>query len=684
MNKSSLTIALLLLSFSLFAQEDTLKKVDLDEVIVTGYVEPQTLKNSVYQVKVITNDRITKQGAAKLQDVLNNELNFRFSQDLATGGSGIVMNGMAGQNVKILLDGVPLVGRQGVSNEININQIDINTVEKIEIVEGPMSVIYGADALGGVINIITKKPNKAKLSVHAKVHEETVGNEYSLFDEGIHTQSGGLSYHFKNWEIGGNLGYNYFGGWKGDAKGRELTWHKKDQITASAFLGYSKGNFSIRYRLDGLDEIITNPGNFTVKDNFTNDSLAFDQDYLTARLMHQLQSTYKASNKLNFHTQASFSDYSRQVYSTTYSKTSGKVKRNTAPGVNSIDEFTGFTFRMMANYSLNKKVSFQPGVDINLENGKGERLANENNKVNDFAFFLTSEISAIKKLKIRPGLRFIKNSVYDAPPLVPSINVKYGINKMLDFRASYARGFRAPSIRELYYNFFDANHQLVGNPDLKAEISRSWNASLNWKKIVTDKVVYTTVFSGFYNDVENLIFYAPSSTDPNVHVLTNISDSKTSGVQLQSVAKYKRFSIGIGASYVGFYNASSEEDKSLDKMMWSPEANLNIGASFPKIGADLNLFYKFTGKQYSYTYDNTNQKFNKFYFEEFHMTDLTASKKLGKHLTLNVGVRNIFDVTYVSSFISSSSVHSNGGNRNLSTGRSYFANLNFNLNFNKL
>ena len=77
----------------------------------------------------------------------------------------------------------------------------------------------------------------------------------------------------------------------------------------------------------------------------------------------------------------------------------------------------------------------------------------------------------LKNINIRPGLRFINNSVYDAPPVIPSINTKFVLSKDLDLRLAYARGFRSPSLRELYFNFFDANHQIIGNPDLKAETS---------------------------------------------------------------------------------------------------------------------------------------------------------------------------------------------------------------------
>ena len=376
MRKIYTAFVLIILTTPVFSQLDSLKT--LGEVIVTGQYKPQSVKNSVYQVKVITKERIQKQGASKLQDVLNNELNIRFSQDLATGGSDISMLGLSGQNVKILIDGLPMVGRQGTSNEIDINQIDVNTIERIEIVEGPMSVIYGADALAGVINIITKKAGASKLSVTARLQEESVGKEYDWKTKGIHTQSVSVAFKHKGWEAGGGFGYYYFGGWKGDSTGRELTRHWKDQITANGFIGYSAGKFNIRYRIDGLDEIITNPGNFTQKQTESGDSLAFDQEYLSDRIMQQLQAGYFVNNKLSFQAQASYSDYRRQVFSTVLSQNTGKLSLSPAAGSQSTVDFKGITARATALYKISPVFSLQPGVDINIESGKGERLSRWN------------------------------------------------------------------------------------------------------------------------------------------------------------------------------------------------------------------------------------------------------------------------------------------------------------------
>lgn len=657
------------------AQEDSTKSKHLEEVVVTGQFRPQSVKNSVYQVRTITKERIQKQGATKLQDVLNNELNIRFSQDVATGGSDISMLGLSGKNVKILIDGMPVIGRQGTSNEININQIDINTIERIEIVEGPMSVVYGADALAGVINIITKKGAVAKIAVTARVQEETVGKEYGI-KQGIHNQYVGASFRHNNWELGGGFGYNYFGGWKDSAIDRELVWHMKDQITGNAYLGYTKGRFNIRYRFDGLDEIIYNPGNYTLVDDDAGDVYALDQEYMTRRVMQQLQSAYTVNKNLSFTAQAAYTDYHREVFSTQVSKNTGATSLSPIAGSQSEIEFKGFSFRASGLYRLSSVFSFQPGVDINLESGDGERLKVGNNKVNDYAFYLSSEIAPNSKINIRPGIRVIQNSVYDAPPVIPSLNTRFVLSKNLSLRLAYARGFRAPTVRELYFNFFDANHNIIGNPDLEAETSHSITGSLTWSKIDPKQVAYTTVLGGFYNDVANMIDYAVSASDPNVFQLTNIYNSKTAGASLTTIAKYKQWNVSVGFSYTGFYNDYSEADASLPTLQWSPEANATVGYNFSKIGLDANFFYKFTGKKPSYVQDGNDIIASEL--KGYHMADLTLNKKLLRYFSLSAGVRNLFDVDRVNNSVIGNSQHGSNGPRNIAYGRSFFAGLVFN------
>ncbi|MEQ8534913.1 MAG: TonB-dependent receptor plug domain-containing protein, partial [Imperialibacter sp.] len=129
----------LLVFHSGLVAQDSLKSYVMDDIVITGQFEPQSASRSVYQVRTIAMERIQSQGANRLQDVLQTELNVRFSQDMALGESSMTLQGLGGQNIKVLIDGMPLITREGTSNSGALNQVDVNNIEKIEIVEGPMS-----------------------------------------------------------------------------------------------------------------------------------------------------------------------------------------------------------------------------------------------------------------------------------------------------------------------------------------------------------------------------------------------------------------------------------------------------------------------------------------------------------------------------------------------------------------
>jgi outer membrane receptor for ferrienterochelin and colicins len=301
------------------------------------------------------------------------------------------------------------------------------------------------------------------------------------------------------------------------------------------------------------------------------------------------------------------------------------------------------------------------------------------NSISDYAFFVTSEFSPTSRISIRPGLRVIHNSVYDAPPVVPSINARVGLSDKLDLRLAYARGFRSPSLRELYFDFRDANHDILGNPDLKAEQSHSFTGSLNFGTSLKSGWVFNTALSGFYNDVENLIDFVFDASSPNLAKYGNVARSKTGGINMTGSILNKHWTLGIGGSYTGFFNQYSEEDKDLPVLQWSPEINANAGYRFTKIGLDANLFYKFTGNKPGYSV-NSAQEIVLTELEGYHLADFTLAKHFNKMFTLSAGVRNLFDVTNIVSSSISSGVHTPSGNRSIASGRSFFAGLVFNWN----
>src|SRR5690606_38126262 len=226
-----------------------------------------------------------------------------------------------------------------------------------EIIEGPMSVSYGADALAGVVNIITAKPHKESLNIKARMQEETAGREYG-FDQGIHNQHAEVNWANRKWKLGAGAGRNFFGGWKGDAKDWELEWHRKEQLLGNFMAGYSASRWNVYYKTELLQETITNPGAFS-------NGEAIDQDYITQRLMHQLQGAVQLGDRLSYQGLAAFTNYSREIYSTTL-KENGDRRLALGAGMQDMTRFSGLVLRGALLYKLSPAVSIQPGYDINL------------------------------------------------------------------------------------------------------------------------------------------------------------------------------------------------------------------------------------------------------------------------------------------------------------------------------
>jgi outer membrane receptor for ferrienterochelin and colicins len=646
--------------------------LSLEEVVITGQFEAQSLKNSVYQVRIIDSERIRMRGATNVQTILNTELGIRFSNDLTLGTSDIQLMGMSGQNVKILQDGIPMVDR-GSTRE-SLGQIDINTIERIEIVEGPMSVMYGTDALAGVINIITKKGvNGSNLAVNAKFQEETTGGEYDPFEnEGTHNQSVGLMWQIKNIQFSGNVTRNNFGGWQGSSTERAKDWMPKDQMLYTASARYQGKKWNAWYRFNGTDETIRYLGN---RNSIT--KIAVDKDYNTYRWFHQLQSEYRINEKLNLNGALSYTDYSRKTLSTNVDANNRRTL-SLEPGAQDESVFTTAFFRGTAFYKINSSLSFLAGVDLSDNSSSGARIKGSPT-ITEYALFVAPELRFGQIFKLSPGLRFLKNSVYDAPPAIPSLNGKLAISKTLDFRFGYARGFRSPALRELYFDFHDASHSINGNVNLKAEYSNSFNSFFVWQSVSKPDLRVSSTLGGFYNIFHNLIDTGVDPTNASQTTFLNIHLFKTQGLTLENKLFGKKIQASIGGSYIGRYNQFSDSPEDfgrLPQFVWSSEINANFLYSFSKIGATANLFYKYSGKRP--IYESTDQV--SVHLAEtagFHMADLTLSKRFGKLLNVIGGVKNIFDVTtLINTSMDSGGAHSTGGAVPMSYGRSYFLGLN--------
>jgi outer membrane receptor for ferrienterochelin and colicins len=350
-------------------------------------------------------------------------------------------------------------------------------------------------------------------------------------------------------------------------------------------------------------------------------------------------------------------------------------------GAQDESEFDSKIFRALTVYKWSTAVSIQTGVDINLNKGFGDRI-DGTRSIEDYAVFASAEISPVKYINIRPGLRFTHNSVYDAPPVIPSLNTKVSLTNNLDLRLAYAYGFRAPALRELYFSFHDASHDIDGNPDLKAEHSNSLTGSLAWRAYQDTNTRYSLTAGGFYNRFENMISLGNvDAQNPGSYTYINILKNKTTGFTLNNSLYWKSLHVSAGFSYIGVYNLFSEEDSSLPVLMWTPEVNGTVTYYFEKIGASLSTFYKFTGIRSNYTtmtVDN-EQKIVLGEVQAYHWADVTVTKKITKLFNLGAGVKNVFDVGQVTSSLNSGDSHSAGGPVPVGYGRSYFMSLSFQI-----
>jgi outer membrane receptor for ferrienterochelin and colicins len=674
--KNTLLLSSLFIANYSLAQDTTSKK--LDEVVVTGQYKPQSLKNSVYQVKVINEQRIKLSGATNIQQVLNTQLGFRFSNDNIRG-TDIQLNGLNGRTVKILLDGVPLLDRS--DERASLSQIDVNSIEKIEILEGPMSVSFGTDAMAGVINIITKKTNKNQLSITTRVQEETAGKEYQVFNyKGVHNQSFNIGLNKNNWYFSSGITHNDFNGFGGKEYGREKSWLPKNQFFSNGKIGYRNNKLDIYYRIDGLSETIKdrNGINYDI-------AIALDQKFITKRILQQIQSNYNFNKNLSLSSYIAYTDLKRKTETYYHDFVTNTDVLGTFDGQQDLSKLKSVGFKNTLQYTVSPKLSFQPGIDINHEKVSGERILGTP-EIDDYALFLSAEYKPTSKVNIRPGFRIIKNTRFDAPPIIPSINTKFALSKNLDLRLSYGFGFRAPVLRELFFSFVDVNHNIVGNPNLKAETSNSVNGSLALVVPNLKNVKLTSTLNGFYNAFSDQINLIQNPSNSLQFSYYNIDKVKTKGFSIDNRIIVKNLDANIGFTYIGYQRQFNEVDSKTitPSFLWTPEANANIVYSLKKLKSSIALFYKFVGIKPDVNYDPTGREAGLFPSKTnaYNLADFTITSNVHKNFTISTGIKNLFDVTAVNSstVISSNVSHNNTNGLLVNYGRSYFIGLVFQFN----
>lgn len=659
------------------------EKDELEEVVVTGKAKPVLASQSVRQIRVIDQARIQNQAAVNLKDLLTNDLNFRITED-GVLGSQLSLQGLSGAKIKILVDGVPVIGR--LNGEIDLNQINLNDIERVEVVEGPMAVQYGTDAVAGTINLITKRKALAKPELDLNSYYESVGR-YN-FD-------GTMRFPLGKWFGTVSLGRNYFDGFDEDESTRNMQWDPKEQYFASAGLQRRFSKVLLRYRGDFFAEDITNRGavGSTTGDYEPVDSgnwvypHALDDHYKTYRINNAIYGDYYIQPERKLKAFFAYNYYRRVKKTLDRNLVTGEEIMQLGSDAQDTTVFGTWSSRMFYEHELVANIfSYQFGYDFNHERNVGQRIENGEKQITDVAVFAMGEYQPVKNLNIQPGLRYAYNSRFGAP-LIASLAARYQLSGNWILRASYGQGFRAPTLKELYFQFVDVNHTIYGNEDLKAESSDNYQIGINYLKHYKNSSVDATL-SGFFNDINNEIRLvqdiAPNEQYENgLYVNKNVAQTQTMGGNFTTKVIYKNLQTDLGVSIIGVKNelafSDVAEQGGYEGFNFYPQYRFNVSYNFKKLGIRPSFFLNHTAERTDLQSSGGQLVYNTF--SPYTMSDFSLQKHFwNKKINITIGAKNLFDVTTLNSRVAvTGGAHSSGGAQLLSYGRTYFARLQIHL-----
>ena len=626
----------------------------LSDAVVTVQYKPQKADKAVERILVLTEKDLKSRSVVNLREALIQQMNIQIRNDNSTG-SAMSMMGISGQNVKILIDGVPVIGR--LDGNIDLSQINMNDVERIEIIEGPLSTNYGSNALAGVINIITKKEAIPGGAVEIESYAESVGQ--LNFNIGLNKKIGKNNFRMV-------AGRNFFSGWTPGDSGRWDLWKPKEQYFGRMQISRNIGRVDFSWKSEMFREVLLNRGK-PLSPYF---ETAFDERFFTSRIDHKISAKWQISDEAVLNGFLAVNAYDRKRL---------KYFRNLVTleeqGINHDggSDTTGFVAILSrATYSRvpkDHRLSYQMGYDFIAEKGTGIRIKGGSQTLMDVALFTTAEYHLNSNLSFKPGIRMAYNSAFNTP-VVPMISGRWK-NRNYTYRASYSQGFRAPDLKELFIEFVDINHNVVGNEDLEAERSRHLLLSVDGKRAYKKMIVKPSITT-FYNDIREKITLA--SYAPNQYTYVNISEFKSIGGNLRMSFVFEGFNLNMGYALTGVKTNLSEKDPSYN---FYNEWNASLSKTFRQL--EFNLFSKYNGQQNIYTIDAENASVTQRFTGAYSLVDFQMSRSFYRdQLRFNIGIKNILGVQNVENVLQSSGAHgSDAGYLAVANGRNYFVKLNY-------
>lgn len=698
------------------AQVDSLsqkiEETNLEELVITGQFEPQSIKKSANNVRVISKEDIQNLAANNLGDVLNQYLNITVTPNEQTGKSSVSLFGLDSQYFKVLIDNIPIVSDTGLGNNVDLTQINLNNVERIEIIEGAMGVTHGSNAVSGILNIITKKNSDYDWEILASVQEETVGNEFALFDKGRHIQNLKIAHNFlNNWYVSVGANRNDLKGFFDDKQGKDyyenngkrgFKWLPKEQLTTNATIAYQKEETRIFYKFDYFNETVMYYNPVVVPVNnypFPETYYSNDKRSPTTRLSHHLNYYGKLFNDLVFNISASYQKQQREEERFNY-YILDKEERNNESEVYQSNEII-YSTGTITNFTKNEKFDFQLGYELVNENGFAnatsgmfrddeQKGSNINKRIENYDVFALAEINLSEKLLLKPGFRYSFQSKFENQQSY-SLSARYLFNKGIEARLSSGFSYRTPNFTELYTYMVDSNHDIRGNENLITEKSNYTEANI--KKYTSFKSgisLQNSISSGFMlvNDKISMVLL---SVDPiSQYQYINVDDYKMWNISSDNRIGYGNWNFAAGFSLIGVsqkINTGALGTSSDDKFLYTFNLNTSLSYNIPEYKTQFTAYFKHNGKVQQFESDaNDSSKFVLAETASYNWLDFSARKLFfDEKFEVMIGARNLLNIIDIrsntGSGIGGSAHATSSNNMMLGYGRSYFLKLTYNLNF---
>lgn len=583
----------------------------LETVVVTGTRTPKALKDIPVVTRVITAEDIRKVDATNIKDILQQELpGLEFTYSM--GQQVMNMGGYDGNNILFLIDGERMAGES--MDNIDFTRIDMSGIERIEIVKGAASTLYGSSAMGGVVNIITKHPSDS-WSANVNTRYEGATKEWRH----------GASADFTVGKINSMTTFQMT-----DADSLSLRGEE------SSLAAYGSRTYNVKERL-----IWNVAGDFRLTARagyFFRERYNSEQTHERYRdLNYGLKSNWDITPLQNIEIAYSFDQYDKSDYAVR----TDKDVRDYSNRQNILRAL--YNVRMPQWNSL-----LTAGMDYMNDYLLSYQFADDNKHhvQNTLDMYAQWDYTPTEKWNIIGGVRFDYFSAARRSMPTWKLAAMYKIGSHNSLRLSYASGFRAPSLKELYMDFFMGSiFMIYGNPDLKSETDHNISFTFEHNGSIWNELKYSFSATGRYNFFHNYITTATVERDGAYgQMYVNVANQQIAGVDANFQMRHR---CGLSGRVSYAFTKNIVEKGQPDLTAARPHSltwRLDYGRQWGRwYGLDVALSGRFLSAVDVAEYASTMlDDVQEVHYEGYAIWKFSLSQRIAKGATVNFAADNLF------------------------------------------